>query len=138
MIASVSRSKANQRAPFAVCTQQGGYPDSTKRAVSRRDQPHDKAQALPSPARWPQHYGLQTVLDDCHHSLDQFHMVGLIFGDLDQAITQVLVGHFGIVRGLEVELTSILLDQLHRLELIQEVLFCSTIHRCHPVWIVYV
>ena len=72
----------------------------------------------------------QAVCYNVLYPLNQLSVTLLIFGDPTEAISHLLVFYARILRGLHVKIMSVLLDQPHRLELVQEFLLGRVIH-CH-------
>ena len=75
----------------------------------------------------------QAVRENVQYPVNQFNVVPLIFGNLAEAITYPFILDALVLRDLDVEIMSILLNQLHRFELTHKLLLGHIIHHDGPV-----
>jgi hypothetical protein len=74
-----------------------------------------------------------TASYNINYPLDQFDMMPFIFGDPVEVAPYHLVLYITVLRYLDVEITSVLLNHLHHLELADELLLAEVFHLSGPV-----
>ena len=62
-------------------------------------------------------------------------MMPFVFGDSSEAVSYLFVLQVPVMRCVNIEITSILLDHLHHLELVNELLLVDVFHLSRPVYI---